>query len=78
MTRYYTWVLSAELIGILAVGIALGGLQLTLWGMIRTDLRDLANRVGTLERRQARLEGLIEGAGLFPATDARQGESVPA
>ena len=58
---------------------------LTLWGMmrvelsaIRTDLRDLANRVGTLERRQARLEGLIEGAGLFPATDARQGESVPA
>lgn len=77
--------MSAELIGILAVGIALGGLQLTLWGVmrvdltaIRTDLRDLANRVGTLERRQAHLEGLIEGAGLFPAADARQGESIPA
>ena len=44
----------------------------------RTDLRDLANRVGTLERRYARLEGLIKGPGLFPSPDARQGEIDPA
>ena len=66
------------MIGILAVGIALGGLQITLWGTVRTDMRDLSNRAGTLARRQARLQGLIEGAGLFPATAARKEESTPA
>ncbi|MCY4594302.1 MAG: hypothetical protein OXC19_05815 [Bryobacterales bacterium] len=77
--------MSPELLGVLGVGVALGGLQLTLWGVmradlaaIRADLRDLANRVGTLELRQARLEGLIEGAGLFPATEGRRDETVPA
>ena len=65
--------MSAELIGILAVGatllVGLGGLIVTaaMWlgGWLRSDLRSLAERVAALERGQARLEGLIEGSGLF-------------
>lgn len=70
--------MSAVLIGILAVGRALGDLQIGLWEMIRTDMRDLSNHVGTLERRQARLQRLIERAGLLPDAAARKGESAPA
>ncbi len=64
--------LSAELIGVLAVGVALAGLILT--GQANTDARLVAldgrltaveARMGALEQRQARLEGLIEGAALF-------------
>lgn len=60
--------MSAELIGILSVGAVLGGLVLALQS--RTDkrldafgaeLRTLGERVGGLEQRVARLEGLIEG-----------------
>ena len=60
--------MSAELIGILSVGAALAGLVLALQS--RTDkrldafgseLRVLGERVGGLEQRVARLEGLIEG-----------------
>ena len=67
--------MSAELIGILSVGAALfvglGGLLLRL--QFRTDkrldalasaLRRLAERVGALDRGQARIEGLLEGLGL--------------
>ena len=78
--------MSPELIGILSVGAALfvglGGLVLTLQS--RTDkrldalraelwaeLQRLAERMGALERGQARIEGLIEGSGLF-----RPGESM--
>lgn len=75
--------MSPELIGILAVGIALAGLVLTVGGMavatlkamrgeLRGELRELGARVGTLairlgalEQRMARLEGLLEGAGLY-------------
>ena len=72
--------MSVELIGILAVGatllVGLGGLVLTLHartdkrldsvdGELRSDIRSLAERVAALERGQARLEGLIEGSGLF-------------
>ena len=64
--------LSAELIGVLAVGVALAGLILT--GQANTDARLVALDgrltaleacMGALEQRQARLEGLIEGAALF-------------
>ena len=75
--------MSAELIGILSVGFALGGLVVAL--QLRTDKRldSLEERMGALERRfveelaglrselralgerVARLEGLIEGSGLF-------------
>ncbi len=50
--------MSPELIGILAVGAALAGLILTAALWIGGWLRDV-------DRRLARLEGLIEGAGLF-------------
>ena len=56
--------MSAELIGILAVGVALlvglGGLILTITGWLRGDIRALEQRVAGLEQRVARMEGLIE------------------
>ena len=86
--------MSVELIGILSVGIALGGLVLTL--QLRTDerldsfeertdkrldsfeermdgfegrfveeLAGLRSELRALTERMARLEGLIEGSGLF-------------
>lgn len=78
--------MSPELIGILSVGaglfVGLGGLVLTL--QVRTDkrldglraeLQRLTERVGALERGQARIEGLLEGAGLFrPHEVAAQGD----
>lgn len=51
--------ISAELIGILSVGVALGGLVLKVQG----EIRQLGERV-------ARVEGLIEGAALFRKSDA--------
>ena len=68
--------MSPELIGILSVGAALGGLGLTLGGLMltlqsRTDKR--LDRFGVdlrrLTERVARLEGLIEGSGLFRHTE---------
>ena len=75
--------MSAELIGILSVGVALGGLVLAL--QLRTDKRldrfeermerfaeELAGVRGALRalgERVARLEGLIEGSGLFRRTE---------
>ena len=72
--------MSAELIGILAVGgallVGLGGLMLTIGGWLRGDIRalrselhGLAGRVSALERGQARIEGMLEGAGLFRQTE---------
>ena len=71
--------MSAELIGILSVGVALGGLLIAL--QARTDKRldgfekrldgfgqELAGlrvELRALGERVARLEGLIEGSGLF-------------
>lgn len=63
--------MSINLIGILSVGVALGGLVLRLQfrtdkrvDALRADLRRLAERVGALERGQARIEGLVVGLGL--------------
>lgn len=56
---------SAELIGILGVGVALAGLILTASLWISGWLRDV-------DRRLARLEGLFEGAGLFRPSDVVQ------
>ena len=74
--------MSPELIGILSVGAALAGLVLAMqsrtdkrFDALRAELRRLAERVGALERGQARLEGLLEGAGLFrPRESAAQGD----
>ena len=60
--------MSQELIGILGVGAALAGLILTASLWLGGWLRDA-------DRRLARLEGLIEGSGLFrPHESAAQGD----
>ncbi len=59
--------MSPELVGILAVGVALAGLVLTVGGMavaslramrgeLRSELRELGTRVGTLDTRLGALE----------------------
>ena len=57
--------MTPELIGILSVGgalfVGLAGLQLALWRDVRSDLRDLRADVRDLDRRLARMEGVIEG-----------------
>ena len=62
--------MSAELIAILAVGVALGGVLLTSLRTISDRLGRVEERLGGVEQRVARLEGLIEGTGLFRATEA--------
>ena len=69
--------MSAELIGILGVGVALGGLIVTAGLWIGGWLRAVGARVGALEQRMARLEGLIEGTGLFRAPAAAAAAETP-
>ena len=68
--------MSAELTVIPGVGaavlIGLGGLILNIGGWLRGDIRAmrwelhaLADRETALKRVQARIEGMLEGAGLF-------------
>ena len=70
--------MSAELIGILSVGVALAGLILTAALWMGGWMRALDARVGTVGQRMARLEGLIEGAGLFRRIDAPEPARVAA
>ena len=53
--------LSPELIGILSVGAALGGSVL----MLQVRMDKLSAGVRRIGERMARIEGLLEGAGLF-------------
>lgn len=68
--------MSAELIGILSVGAALGGLVLVLQARTDKRLDVLESELRRLGERVARLEGLIEGAGLFrpPETSVAVGD----
>ena len=52
---------SAELVSILAVGVALASLTLTGLHGVSTELNDVRTDVGDLRERMARLEGLFEG-----------------
>ena len=52
---------SAELVSILAVGVALASLTLTGLHGVSTELHDVRTDVGDLRERMARLEGLFEG-----------------
>ena len=61
--------MSAELIGILSVGVALGGLVLALWSRTDKRLDTLETELRRQGERVARIEGLIEGAGLFRQAD---------
>lgn len=60
---------SPEPNGILGAGVALlvglGGLILTIGGWLRADTRALHGELQVVGKRVARLEGLIEGSGLF-------------
>jgi septal ring factor EnvC (AmiA/AmiB activator) len=60
--------MSAELIGILSVGVALAALLLTSVNnlreemrALREDMRRMENRLDALEQRMARLEGVLDG-----------------
>ena len=61
--------MSAELIGILSVGVALGGLLLALWSRTDKRLDTLENELRRQGERVARIAGLIERAGLFRQAD---------
>lgn len=64
--------MSAELIGILAVGatllIGLDGLIQMLGNWLRGDIRSLSNRVQLLGDRIGRVEGILEASGMFGPT----------
>lgn len=62
--------MSAELIAILAVGVALGGVLLTSLRGVSDRLGKVEERLGGVEQRVARLEGLFEGSGLFRHAEA--------
>lgn len=68
--------MSAELIGILSVGVALGGLLLALWSRTDKRLDTLENELRRQGVRVARIEGLIEGAGLFRQADVPAQQSA--
>ncbi len=64
--------MSAELIGILSVGVALAALLMTNirslreemraeMRTLREDMRRMENRLDALEQRMARLEGVLDG-----------------
>ena len=53
--------MSAELIAVIAVGVALAGLMLTGLRGVRMEVRDVRSDVGDLRERMARLEDLFEG-----------------
>ena len=56
--------MSAELIGILGVGVSILTVGVALAGLILTGKRDTDRRLADLDRRLARVEGLLEGLGL--------------
>ncbi len=56
--------MSAELIGILGVGLALLSVGVALGALILAGRRDTAQQLADMDRRLARVEGLLEGLGL--------------
>ena len=59
--RPVPWEVLSLMLTMVTVGAVVGGLTLSAVGEVREDLRVLQARVSSLERGQARLEGLIEG-----------------
>ena len=64
--------MSAELIGILGVGVVLGGLVLRVSSRINVRIDGLESRLASVEQRLARVEGLIEGTALFGSRQPAQ------
>ena len=65
--------MSAELIAILTVGVALGATMLATMRGLRVELGDLRSDVGDLRERMARLEGLFEG---FTRSGGQEGSAA--
>ena len=65
--------MSAELIGILSVGVGLGGMGLAGWRALDRRLGAVEAHVAGIDRRLAHVEGLLEGLGLAGRT-----QSLPA
>lgn len=63
-------VVSAELVAILAVAVALGGVLLASLRGTSNRLGKVEERLGRVEQRVARPVGLIEGAVLFGPAEA--------
>ncbi len=53
--------MSAEIIALLAATLTLGGLLWTATNRINDRIERLAKRIGLVEQRMARVEGLCEG-----------------
>ena len=81
--------LSAELLSILLVGIALAALILTGIGEIREDMRErfsametrmssMEGRLAVVEREQGEIRGLLEGMRDVAASRPKSGETEPA
>ena len=56
--------MSAELIGILGIGVALLSVGVALGALILAGRRDTAQRLADMDRQLARVEGLLRGLGL--------------
>ena len=53
---------------IIGTGIALAALNIGLFAWLRTDVRELTQRMTAVEKEQARTSGLLEGLGLVGRT----------
>ncbi len=72
--------MTPELIGILSVGAALavglGGLTLALWRDLGRRIERVEDRVADLDRRLARVEGVIEGLAYANGRDRGEGRAA--
>lgn len=73
--------MNAEALTIVATGIALAALNVGLIAWLRSDFADvkrgqtrLEDRLGAVEREQARAAGLLEGLGLTGRTEPSAGD----
>ena len=66
--------MSAELIGILSVGVALAALILRQSARLDGRIDGLEARLGAIEQRMARVEGLLEGLGFSSRVGAAAGD----
>ena len=72
--------MTPELIGILSVGavllVGLGGLTVGMAAWLRADIRDVRVDVRDLDRRLARVEGVIEGLAYANGRDRGEGRAA--